>query len=144
MTYSASNFLLPTTATVANTSGSAIAQATPVKITSSGMNLIDISSSTDIEAMIGLTLTAIANGANGPIIASGLIPNIGSIYVGFAAGDGVWISSSGTSLTNVPPTSGSNGFVSGMFVIKVGVVQPNLNTPSQLDLLVLIQNRGQL
>lgn len=144
MAYSATNFQKAIPNTVLNSSGSTINGAVPVKTSAGGMAVINISLPADVEAIIGLTFASVANGSSGAVISSGTIPNINSFGYSFAAGDGIWIDSTGEALTNVPPVTGSAGFTSGMFVMKIGTVQPNLNTPSQLDLMVSIENRGQL
>lgn len=144
MAYSATNFQKPILNLVLNSSGSTISGATPVKTTSGGMALINLSIPGDAEAIIGLTSAAVANNTNGPIVSSGVLSNINSFGYTFAAGDGIWIDSTGQALTNVPPTDGIAGFTTGMMIVKIGTIQPNLNTPSQLDLLVLIENRGEL
>lgn len=151
MSYSPNNFgqpvITPTQATgYSNTSGSTIAAAVPVNASATGIGLINISSQASVEAIIGLTLAAIANNTTGQVVTSGAIPAINSFgppYT-FTVGQGVWIDSTGQALTSTPPTIGSNGFTAGMFVVKVGTVQQNLTTPSQLDLFVRIENRGQL
>ena len=58
-------------------------------------------------------------------------------------GDIMYVAKDG-SLTNIKPTDGEDGFVSGDFVIKVGVIVKDSNNPSQKNLIVNIQVMGQL
>lgn len=150
MTYSPNNFGQPIQfATsqinvVPNNTGSTVAAAVPVKITSTGMNYINNTLRADIEAFIGLTVTSVLNTFNGQVVYSGIIPNINTLYPSFAIGDGIWIDSTGEALTNAAPNAGSAGFTAGMYVIKVGTVRANLLNPLNYDLMVQIENRGQL
>ena len=144
MAYSTSNFGIPIASVIPNTSGFTITKATPVKIAAGGMALINISNPSDIEAIIGLTMSNVVSGANGPVISQGILANIGALYGGFAIGDGIWIDATGHGLTNVAPAIGIGGFVAGMFVIKIGTVQANFNLPAQLDLVIFWENRGSL
>lgn len=148
MTYSPNNFGKPVAAamtqstTAANNTGGTLNQFTPVKCSPTGMANISLSVPADVEAIIGLTSTAIANGTNGVVVSNGFIYNCNSL--GFAVGDGVWIDYTGNTLTNTPPDLTDVNFAVGMVVVKVGTVVANLQTPSQQDLFVLIENRGEL
>jgi hypothetical protein len=123
-----------------NQSGSAIPKGTPVKITSSGISLVDVSSETDIDAFGGVLAQDAANSTAGQIVVSG---TISTITTSFAVGSVVFISKTGI-LTNVKPSIGVNGFGEGDFIIKIGMIAVNPDNTSNKDLLVQIQNMGQL
>jgi hypothetical protein len=123
-----------------NQTGSTIPQGTPVKITSSGLGLVDVSVEADIDAFAGILKSATTNLSNGNVITSGSIENFSTA---FAVGSMVYISKIGT-LTNVKPSSGVNGFAEGDFVIKIGMIAKNNDNPLNKDLLVGIQVMGQL
>lgn len=124
----------------ANATGSTIAKAMPVKITSTGMDLVDVSVETDIDGFAGVTSTSIGNGLNGDIINSGLIQDVG---YAFSPGDRVFVSTSG-GVTNIKPDIGVNGFVAGDWIISLGVCAKNELNPLLIDLIVFIEIRGQL
>lgn len=123
-----------------NQSGSSIPAGIPVKITSSGIALVDVSVEADIDAFAGVLKETAANNTSGNIISSGSIEKISTPY---AVGSMVYISKTGT-LTNIKPSTGVNGFGEGDFVVKIGMIAKNNDNPSDKDLLVGIQIMGQL
>lgn len=123
-----------------NQTGSSIPVGTPVKITSTGLGLVDVSLEADIDAFAGILKAQVANLSAGNVITSGSIENFSTAY---AVGSMVYISKIGT-LTNVKPSAGINGFAEGDFVIKIGMIAKNNDNPSNKDLLVGIQIMGQL
>jgi len=123
-----------------NNTGSTIAQATPVKLTETGMALIDVSVEADIDAIAGVTKAAVTDPGQGEIVPGGIIENISTT---FNVGDAVYISKTGE-LTNQKPTLGLNGFQSGDFMVRIGSIAKNTSNPLLKDLLVLIQIGGQL
>jgi hypothetical protein len=123
-----------------NQSGSALPQGSPVKITSSGISLVDVSQEGDVDAFAGVLANNSANGTTGQVISSGSIPNI---TTSFAIGSIIYISKTGI-LTNVKPSVGVNGFGEGDFIIKIGMIAQNIDNPTNKDLLVQIQHMGQL
>lgn len=124
----------------ANQTGNSIPKGTPVKLTSSGIDLVDVSVEADVDAFAGLLSADAANLSNGTIVSSGTIENIST---SFAVGSVVYVSKLGI-LTNVKPSTGVNGFGEGDFVIKVGMIAKNNDNPANKDLLVGIQIMGQL
>lgn len=124
----------------ANQTGNSIPKATPVKITSSGIDLMDVSVESDIDAFAGVLKDTAQIGGNGTIVSSGTIENITTSY---PVGSMVYISKLGT-LTNIKPSLGVNGFGEGDFVIKIGMIAQNVDSPTAKDLLVGIQIMGQL
>lgn len=123
-----------------NATGSSIPQGTPVKITSSGLGLVDVSLEADIDAFAGVLKEQANNGIKGTVISSGSIENIATA---FAVGSTIYISKLGT-LTNAKPTTGINGFGEGDFIVKIGMIAQNTDNPSGKDLLVGLQIMGQL
>lgn len=123
-----------------NSTGQAIPQATPVKITSSGLGLVDVSVEADIDAFAGVLKEASSNGTKGNIVSSGSIENISTP---FPVGSMVYISKLGT-LTNIKPSLGINGFGEGDFIVKIGMIAQNGDNINNKDLLVGIQVMGQL
>jgi hypothetical protein len=123
-----------------NATGSSIPQGIPVKITSSGLGLVDVSIEADIDAFAGVLKDASANGTKGNIISSGTIENISTP---FPIGSMVYISKIGT-LTNIKPSIGVNGFGEGDFIVKIGMIAQNVDNNLNKDLLVGIQVMGQL
>lgn len=123
-----------------NATGMAIPQATPVKITSSGLGLIDVSLEADIDAFAGVLKENSPNGQRGQVVSSGSIENISTP---FPIGSMVYISKLGT-LTNIKPSLGVNGFGEGDFIVKIGMIAQNVDNVLNKDLLVGIQIMGQL
>lgn len=123
-----------------NATGSMIPKATPVRVTSTGLAMIDVSLEADIDALAGVLNADAANNTPGNIISSG---NIESVSTGFAVGATVYISKVGL-LTDVKPSMGVGGFGSGDFIVKIGVIAKNNSNPLVKDLVLGIQVMGQL
>ena len=101
-----------------NATGQALPQGTPVKATSSGLGLVDVSVEADVDALMGVLKSASANGTSGQVISSGTIEKFSTPFV---VGDPVYVSKLGT-LTNIKPSAGVNGFGEGDWVIFIGGV----------------------
>lgn len=145
MSFNPLNFGTPTlsratSAIATNNTGSTIPKGTPVKITGSGLALIDVSVDSDVDAIAGVTLADIPNTSAGEIVSSGLVQNL---TTAFNVGDSVYIGIGG-SLINVRPDYGVSGFTSGDFVVKVGIISQNAVAPLNKDLLIEFETRGQL
>ena len=126
-----------------NQTGTLLAKGTPVRINNLGyLDIIDPSQEDQALACIGLVVSGIANTASGPVITNGLLTDIGGIG-SFSYGDVLYLSKAG-GVTNTKPSIGSGGFVSGDFVVRLGVVSRNITTPSNKDLIVNVQIVGQL
>jgi hypothetical protein len=123
-----------------NTTGSTISKGTPIRLTSSGAALIDVSDENSSNSIAGVVRTTMANGTVGEIITSGTIQDVATA---FAISDVVYVGADGN-LTNIKPSEGSNGFVQYDWVIRVGVIAVNVSNPALQDLLVNIQIVGQL
>jgi hypothetical protein len=118
-----------------------LSKCTPVSVnTNSQLVLVNISSESLVQAIVGLTNIYIPSGASGPVIDSGRIEDIST---SFAIGDAVYINFDGT-LTNVKPDLDVAGFSSGMFCVFVGVVVKNEFNPSLKDIKLMISVIGQL
>ena len=93
-----------------------------------------------MKALIGITAADVPNLSEGEVVNSGVLLNISTSA---SSGDPIWISKLGF-LTNTPPSIGVGGFVAGDWVVYLGVVVQNPDTPTQKDLLVSMENMGQL
>lgn len=129
-----------TAKTSSNNTGSTIAKFMPVKITASGMDLIDISDEADVDAFGGVTAASVGDGQSGEIVTSGLVTDTGLSY---NAGERLFVSKSG-GVTNLKPSVGVGGFVEGDWVIALGVVSLNEGNPTLKDVIVFIEIKGQL
>lgn len=145
MSFSSRSYSTPSVSRAAsvlgkNSTGSTVSKGTVVQISSSDIALVDPSVEADADAVAGVVLSDILDTATGEVVVSGIIENISG---GFAFGSLVYVSKTGT-LTTTKPSVGVASFVSGDWVIKVGVVVKNAAAPTQRDLLVNIQIVGQL
>ena len=123
-----------------NTSGLTILKHIPVRINSNGDIMpVDVASEADIFSLVGISSSMISTGNYGDVVTQGRVEDID----GFDFGEYVYISKSG-GLTNVLPDEGSYGFVSGDWVVKVGVIAKNPSDPILKDLIVNMQIVGQL
>jgi len=124
-----------------NQTGYNILKGTPVRATSTGVDLINPSIEAHIDGIAGVVKADIGNGFQGDIVSAGLIENVS---VSFDPGSVVYISKTGL-LTNIKPTIDDiNGFAAGDFVVKVGVIALNTDNNLLKDLLVGMQIMGQL
>ena len=126
---------------IANTSGLTIIKATPIRIDGDGnINNIDVSSETEALSVAGVSLENIVDGTRGDVVTSGRVEDIVTTANN---GDVLYVSKTGA-LTNIKPDIGIGGFVSGDFVIRIGVVYKNQYDPIKQDLLLNIDVVGQL
>ena len=123
-----------------NNTGLTINKATPVRLTPSGLALINVSDEVSANAIAGIMKANIANGDSGDVFNSGVLEDISTSA---SVGDIMYVSKSGD-LTNIKPSDGVNGFVSGDWVIRVGVIAENNDNPSLKDILINIQIIGAL
>ncbi len=150
MSYSPSSFNPQTATTFGNASGyqngtvSTMAVATPVSTNTSGqIVLTDVSDESLSEGWIGLTAVSLPSTAIGQVATDGRIQNIPS-GLGFAVGDPIWVGNTPGTLTNVRPDLTVGGWVSGDYVLFVGVVVQNEYNPSNQDIQISRQIIGQL
>lgn len=130
-----------TTTGYVNASGGVIAQCSPVSINGSGqILLVDPSSESSVDAMVGLASVNIPNGANGPVTDCGRLENAN---ISFPVGSPLYVSLSGFLQTDKPDI-GIDGFSSGDFVIFVGVVVENEFNPANKDIKLMLTLVGQL
>lgn len=124
-----------------NNTGTSIPKGTPVRINTSGeLDFIDVTNENEILNIAGVATQTIPNGSNGFFSSSGKIEDI-TTTADF--GDFVFVSKSGN-ITNTKPSIGIGGFVSGDFIVSVGVVAKNQSNPVLKDLLINIDIQGQL
>ena len=124
-----------------NNTGATMTKATPVRINTSGeIDFIDVSVEANSIGAMGVTGVEILNGTFGDVVSSGKIVDIPTSA---SFGDTLWVSKTG-GLTNIKPSIGVNGFVTGDLSILVGVVAKNESNPSLKDLYLTISIKGQL
>lgn len=126
--------------TLQNNSGLTILTHTPVKLNTNGeLSLIDVSIDDDILNLVGISNEMILTGSAGEIVTQGKVSNITS----FSFGDHIYVSKTG-GLTNILPSEGIGGFVSGDWVVKVGTIGKDEFDPLIKNLFINIQIVGQL
>lgn len=119
----------------------AIPQAQAVSINSSGLLVpLDVSSQASWQAFVGYAYVRIPASSLGQVIANGRLQNITTIL---PVGTALYIGTDGNP-TNIVPSVGVNGFVSGDSVIFMGVLVPNEVTPSEIDIALFTQVIGVL
>ena len=127
--------------TVTNSSGSPLAQYVAVATNVSGsIALIDLSSEASVKGFQGITSVAIADTASGEIVTYGRLENVST---GLSLGDPLYVAKDGT-LTSTAPEIGVNGFVEGDFIIAIGHVTQNQDTPANKDFFLTPEIVGQL
>jgi hypothetical protein len=129
------------TISLRNQSGATISTLQPVTVDANGrLKAVDVSLEADALKVIGVAKENIPNNSNGDVVASGRFENI-TTSLNF--GDYVYVSKSG-GLTEILPSEGVGGFVSGDFIIRIGVITRNVTYPTQKDLLVSVVTLGQV
>jgi len=129
------------TSEIFNGSGLPLPKLTPVRVDSNGdLDKIDVSEEDQSLAVVGVVDSDIEIANTGKIVSAGRIENIGLLY---PSGTIVYVDKSG-GLTNIKPTTESEGFLPGDFVIQIGIVLVNEQNLSNKDLLVGIKVVGQL
>lgn len=124
-----------------NNTGVTITKGSPIRINSSGeLDFVNVTVEAEALNVAGVAGETILTGTTGNFLSSGKVENITTTAT---FGDLVYISKSGT-LTASKPSIGVDGFVSGDFVISVGVIAKNTNSPIAKDLIVNINVEGQL
>lgn len=119
----------------------AIPQAQACSINGSGLLVpLDVSSQASWNNFVGYAYVRIPTSSVGPVIANGRLQNITTSY---PVGTAVYIDTSGNP-TNIVPSVGVNGFVSGDAVIFYGVLVPNEANPSEIDIAIYTQVVGTL
>lgn len=117
----------------------AIPQAQAVSTNGSGQLVpLNISSLASVNNMVGYALSRIPASASGSIISNGRLLNFTTSY---SIGTPLWIDTNGNP-TNIVPQIGVNGFVSGDYVIFLGVVVAN--AISGTDIALFTQITGTL
>jgi hypothetical protein len=121
--------------------GLTLSKATPVSINASSQIIaIDVSSETSVYRLVGLCGADIAGAATGNVVDTGRLENV---ILGYSVGDPLYVSKSGF-LTNVKPDIGVGGFLSGDWVIFVGLLIKNDSDPLKKDIKLMLSIVGQL
>lgn len=124
-----------------NVSGIAMPKGTPVRSTTAGdMDFINVSIEAHAFAASGITQDVVPDLSNGAVLTTGRLTNL---VTAFTFGDPVYVGKTG-GLTNLKPTIGIDGFVSGDYIIAVGVIGKNADNPANKDLILNIGIVGQL
>lgn len=124
-----------------NMTGLTIDKGTPVAVDTQGeIALVDVSDEALALSLVGVANADIVDGAFGAIVTHGVLKGIATTAT---FGDIMYVAKDGT-LTNIKPTTGENGFVTGDFVIKVGVLVRDAINPSNKNLIVNLRVVGQL
>jgi len=102
---------------------------------------LDVSNQASWQAFVGYANVRIATSASGAIIANGRLQNVTTSY---PVGTPLYIDTNGNP-TNIIPSVGVNGFVSGDMVIFMGVVVANEANPmTEKDFALFTQMVGTL
>jgi hypothetical protein len=124
-----------------NNSGTPLFKGTPIRINTAGtLDTIDVAIENEVDAIVGLTNQDIADGQSGTVVFKGRLKDISTAII---IGSPVYLSKSGI-ITADKPTEGSNGFLAGDFVVRIGTIIKNVDDPLKKDLLVDIKVLGQL
>jgi len=129
---------------MANSTGGTLTKGSPISVNTSGaMQLTDIRSNTSARSCIGVLEDDVANGASGYILVQGRLENF---TTSAGLGNVMYVSSTSTliNVTDAAPVIGSDGYLSGDHIIRIGVVLKNLDNPSNKDLVVNTNLMGQL
>jgi hypothetical protein len=123
-----------------NDSGSILPKLTPIRLTSTGISTINVSNEASSNAILGLVQADVPIANIGSIVIAGVVEDI---TTSASIGDIMYVSKTG-GLTNSKPSQGVSGFVSGDWVIRVGVIAPNNDNLLLRDILVNVQIVGVL
>lgn len=114
----------------------AIPQAQACSVNSSGLlTPLDVSSQASWSAFVGYANVRIPTSTLGPVIANGRLQNI---TTALPVGTPLYIGTDGNP-TNIIPSVGVNGFVSGDACIFLGVLVSNEVNPSEVDIALFTQ-----
>lgn len=126
-----------------NGTGGTLSAATVVYSTASGIGKVDVSDINKVEKFAGLVAADLPSAAHGLVVSDGRVENI-PIGLGFALGDALWVGTVPGSLTNVKPDLANPGWVSGDFVIFIGIVVINEFDALKQDIQLFKQITGRL
>jgi hypothetical protein len=124
-----------------NNSGVTMQKGTPARVNGAGeLDFVDIAVEAEALATVGVIAQTIGSGSQGSFLTSGKVENISTSAL---FGDMVYINKTGA-ITNIKPSAGVNGFVSGDFVVQIGVIAKNESNPLLKDLIISVVVVGQL
>ena len=127
--------------TLENNTGGTITALTPVASDSNGdMVEIDISNESEAYATLGVLVEETLDTESGKIMNNGIIKDVS---LAFNMGLPLYVSKAG-GITDVKPTIGQGGFVSGDFSIRLGILVKNQDNPANKDFIVNVIIEGQL
>lgn len=120
----------------------AIPQTQACSVNGSGLIVpLDVTNQASWQAFVGYAQARISMSSLGPVIANGRLQNITTSY---PVGTALYVGIDGNP-TNIVPSVGVNGFVSGDIVIFMGVIVPNEANPfTELDIALFTQMVGTL
>ena len=119
----------------------AIPQAQACSINNSGKLVpLDVSDQVSWQNFVGYANVRIPASTQGPIIANGRLQNV---TISYPVGTALYIDTNGNP-TNIIPSTGVNGFVSGDMVIFMGVLVPNQLNSLETDIALFTQMVGTL
>lgn len=122
-------------------SGSTMSKGVPVSVNAFGqVTPTDVSDETSVEGIVGLLSADLPTAASGGVISDGRVEDVTTSFV---YGDPVYVAKAG-GLTNTRPSIGVGSFVTGDFVIFLGVVVQNEFNPAKKDIQLMISIVGQL
>lgn len=114
---------------------------TAVAINPSGFGaIVNVGTSGNAESAVGILMANISGGGAATVVLGGKIINCGLSH---AAGSVLYVAKDG-SLTASKPTSGVGGFVTGDYIVRVGVISVDPANLVTKDLIVDVQVVGQL
>lgn len=124
-----------------NGSGQMLIKSRPVCINAlSKIVGVNVSDQTSVQRMVGICAEDIPNTASGQVMDIGRLEDV---VTSFALGDALYVGKDGF-ITNIKPEIGVGGFVSGDFIIFIGVVVQNEFNVGQKDIKVMLSVIGQL
>lgn len=119
----------------------AIPQAQACSVNGAGLIVpLDVSSQVSWNSFVGYTYVRIPVSSTGPVVANGRLLNI---TTALAVGTALYIGKD-SNPTDIVPSVGVNGFVSGDSVIFMGVLVQNEKNPSEIDIALYTQVIGIL
>ena len=124
-----------------NGSGSTFAKGKVVRVDSSNeLQVVDISVKQQVYSIFGAIDESLADGESGVVISKGRIQNVTTTS---SVGDVIYLSKT-SEISSIVPEVGSNGFLEGDFIVRVGFIIQNEANPLLKDLMVDIQIIAQL
>lgn len=126
---------------ITNLTGTTLLKFTPVYIHSDGTyKRINVSIEAQALGCVGVVSEDINDTSTGKLAYNGTIENV-TTAADF--GDILFVDKTG-GITNVKPSIGLGGFIADDFVVQIGIIAKNIDTPANKDLVLNVQVIGQL